>query len=637
MDNIVFFKVAAASPKIKVADPVYNADEIIKNIKIAKEKKASIICFPELGITGYSCADLFLQKKLLSSAEKELSRIVSECSDIIAIAGIPIRSHGRLFNCAVVIVNNEIIGVVPKQYIPNYNEYYEKRWFARGEDMPDTIILCGKEIPSTLGMVFKAITPQGSIRYGIEICEDLWAPEPVSGALCKMGCEIIFNLSASTELVTKHAYRKSLIAGQSGRCICAYVYAGASRSESTTDVVFSGYSAIFENAAPLKEGKRFEDEQLITADIDIDKLRFHRARNTTFFADFFEPEIEITHKFNPQKSDILDRFISPHPFVPTGYEKVERLKEITAIQTSSLIKRLEYIGIKKVVIGISGGVDSALCLLAAYRAFIERAWDIKGIIALTMPGFGTTKRTKNNAVSLVEKLDCTLREIDIKESVMQHLKDIGHDGKTPDITYENAQARERTQIIMDVANMEGAIALGTGDLSELALGWCTYNADHMSMYNVNCSIPKTLIKSLMEYMAKEIGGKVYDIAKDILDTPISPELLPADGDNIMQKTEDVLGKYDLHDFFLYHMLEGGAAPKKLYFMAKVAFKDIASEDEILKTLKIFIKRFFTQQFKRSAMPDGPKVGTVSLSPRGDLRMPSDASYAIWLDEVESIK
>lgn len=635
MDN--FFKLAAVSPKLKVANPVYNAEQIIKYIDIAKEQNVSAVCFPELCITGYTCADLFLQNKLLKSAHEELSKIVSICSNIIAIVGMPIRAGGRLYNTAVVIANGEILGVVPKQAIPNYNEYYEKRWFAPGETIPEMVTVCGVEVPASLGMVFCAYTPYGEVRYGVEICEDLWTPEPPSGMLCKMGCDIIFNPSASTEVVTKHAYRRSLIAMQSGRCICTYVYAGASRSESTTDVVFSGYTGIFENASALKEGKRFEDEQFITTHTDLERLRFLRARNTSFYEDFLEPYAELGHKFIPQESTTLDRYISPHPFVPSGDERVERLKEITSIQTSALIKRLEHIGTKKLIIGISGGVDSTLALLVAYRAYIECSWDTKDIVAVTMPGFGTTSRTKGNAVSLVNELGCTLREVDITEATKKHFDDIGHDHEKYDLTFENSQARERTQILMDIACMEGGIVLGTGDLSELALGWCTYNADHMSMYNVNCSIPKTLIKSLTGYVAKEIGGKVEETTNDILDTPISPELLPSDGENITQRTEEVLGKYDLHDFFLYHMMEGGATPKKLYYLATVAFKDITRNEDILKALKIFINRFFSQQFKRSCMPDGPKVGTVSLSPRGDLRMPSDACADIWITEVNEIE
>jgi NAD+ synthase (glutamine-hydrolysing) len=635
MDN--FFKVAAVSPKIKVANPVYNAEQIIKYIDIAKEQNVSAICFPELCVTGYTCADLFLQRKLLKSAEEELSKIVSVCNNIIAIVGMPIMASGRLYNTAVVIANGEILGIIPKKAIPNYNEYYEKRWFASGEMIPEMVTLCGVEVPASLGMVFCAHTPTGEVRYGVEICEDLWTPEPPSGMLCKMGCDVIFNPSASTEVVTKHAYRRSLISMQSGRCICTYVYAGASRSESTTDVVFSGYTGIFENGSALKEGKRFEDEQMITAHTDLERLRFLRARNTSFYDEYMEPYAELDHKFTPPEWKELDRYISPHPFVPSGTEKAERLKEIISIQTSALIKRLEHIRTKKVVLGISGGVDSTLCLLVAYRAFIDRGWDTKDIIAVTMPGFGTTERTKNNAVSLVKELHCTLRKVDITETTKKHFDDIGHDHNTYDLTFENAQARERTQILMDIAGMEGCIVLGTGDLSELALGWCTYNADHMSMYNVNCSIPKTLIKSLTGYVSQEIGGKVEEITDDILDTPISPELLPSDGENITQKTEEVLGKYDLHDFFLYHMMETGASPNRLYYLATIAFKDIATNEDILKALRIFVIRFFSQQFKRSCIPDGPKVGTVSLSPRGDLRMPSDASMQIWLDEVDKIQ
>ncbi len=637
MINNGFFRLAAASPNLKVADTEFNAKEIIKHIDRAKKEGVYIICFPELCITGYTCADLFLQDRLIDSAQQALSEIASHTKEITAIVGMPISAGGRLFNCAVTVSEGKILGVVPKTYIPNYNEYYEKRWFSSGYDMPESVNLLGYEVPSSLGMVFKADTKDGEICYGIEVCEDLWAPEPPSSKLAKMGCEVIFNPSASTEVVTKHSYRRALIAQQSGRLMCTYVYAGASRSESTTDVVFSGYTGIFENGQALKEGERFKDEQMIVADTDISRIMFLRRRNTTFFKDYYEPEKTIQYTLEPKEINNLKRFIPHHPFVPAGQEKLNRLKEITSIQTSGLIKRLSHIGTKKAVLGISGGVDSALCLLVAYRAFVEKGWDTRGITAITMPGFGTTGRTKNNAQKLVEKLGCTLRQISISEAAKQHLQDIGHDGKTLDITYENAQARERTQIIMNVANMEGGIALGTGDLSELALGWCTYNADHMSMYNVNCSIPKTLIKSLTHYMAEEIGGDIYETVCDILDTPISPELLPADGDKITQKTEEVLGKYDLHDFFLYHMLEGGASPKKLYIMAKHAFSGIAEGDEIKSTLKIFISRFFTQQFKRSCMPDGPKVGTVSLSPRGDLRMPSDASSNIWLREIDEIK
>jgi NAD+ synthase (glutamine-hydrolysing) len=637
MVNYGFLRIAAASPKIEVANPEYNAGEIIKHIKSAKKEGASIICFPELALTGYTCADLFLQDTLIDAAEAGLSRIAKATEGITAIVGIPVKARGTLFNAAAVVADGAILGVVPKVYIPNYSEYYEKRWFASGYDMPEHITLCGKYVPASLNMLFEMVTPEGSINFGIEICEDLWAPEPPSAALAKMGCDIIFNPSASTELVTKHAYRRALISQQSGRLMCTYVYAGAGRSESTTDVVFSGYTGIFENGAAIAEGERFCDEQMISADTDIGRLRFLRGRNTTFFKDFYDAAATVGYDYKPAKIAELKRYITHHPFVPSGDEKISRLKEITAIQTSALIKRLEHINVKNVALGISGGVDSALCLLVAYRAFTERGWDTKGITAITMPGFGTTGRTKNNAVDLVRELHCTLREIDITQATNDHFSDIGHDGKTLDVTYENAQARERTQIIMDVANMEGGIALGTGDMSELALGWCTYNADQMSMYNVNCSIPKTLIKSLAGYMADEIGGSVRDITYDILDTPISPELLPADGEKILQKTEDVLGKYDLHDFFLYHMLEGGASPKKLYFMAKKAFAGIADGDEILKALKVFISRFFSQQFKRSCMPDGPKVGTVALSPRGDLRMPSDASAKIWLAEIDEIR
>lgn len=634
--DLGFIRVGAVSPRMKVADVDYNVNEIILLMKQASKKNISILCFPELCITGYTCGDLFLQNTLHRAAENGLKKIIEQNINITAILGMPISVDGSLYNCAVVVTSGKLMGVVPKTYIPNYNEYYEKRWFASGISFPDMIELGSIDVVSGLDLIFSVETKWGKAPFAIEICEDLWSPSPPSGYLAQAGALMIFNPSASTALVTKHSYRKQLLSQQSGRCIAGYIYAGANHDESTTDLVFSGYCGIYENARMLSENQRFKrDAKIVIGEIDLERLKFMRGKNTSF-----NPRLAcrvISIPMDVCEDDEFFRFVDPYPFRPSGIEREIRLEEITHIQTAGLIKRLEYIGIEKVVISVSGGLDSALALMIAAKAFVEMNISKKNIIALTMPGFGTGERTLNNAMALMNELGVTIRTININDAVKQHFKDIGHSGEVHDIAYENSQARERTQIRMDTANMEGALALGTGDLSELALGWATYNGDHMSMYNVNCSIPKTLIKDLVRYMGKTVLTENLDsICDAILNTPITPELIPSKEGSIDQKTEDILGKYDLHDFFLYNMLETGAGAKKLYRLAQIAFKDIADDKEIKDTLRTFIERFFAQQFKRSCMPDGPKVGTVSLSPRGDWRMPSDASSRIWLDELERI-
>ncbi|MEX1377919.1 MAG: NAD(+) synthase [Eubacteriales bacterium] len=637
-ENLGYIKVAACSPRMKVADVDTNVDNIIAAMRQAQKDEVMIVCFPELCITGYTCGDLFLQETLQKKALQGLKRIIDSKIDVTAIVGLPLNTAGRLFNVAAVVHKGALLAVVPKMHIPNYNEYYEKRWFDTGVSFPDKLELYGDDIPCGLSLIINAKTPSGDVPFAVEICEDLWAPSPPSGQLCAQGAMIIFNPSASTALAAKHQYRKDLISQQSGRCMAGYVYSSASFDESTQDVVFCGYSGIYENGALLNENHRFtRSNDLVIAEIDIHRLAFLRRRNTTFFACSLPSQKQVSYSANTKCSSIEYRKINPYPFVPSGEDRLTRLNEISNIQSSGLMKRLEHIGCKKVVIGISGGLDSTLALLVAAKAFKRMDLPRKNIIAITMPGFGTGDRTYKNAVKLIKTLGATMREISIDKAVIQHFADIGHDGKTHDIAYENSQARERTQILMDTANLEKAIVMGTGDLSELALGWATYNGDHMSMYNVNCSIPKTLVKHLVDYLGNvEIGGDLSPVIDDILSTPISPELIPSDEGQINQKTEEILGKYDLHDFFLYNMLQHGSGAKKLYLTAKIAFKEIATDKEIKTALETFIKRFFAQQFKRSCMPDGPKVGTVSLSPRGDWRMPSDASAAVWLEELKEL-
>lgn len=632
--SLDFVRVGSAVPRVYVADCKKNVNQIVSLIDQAAKKGVQLLVFPELCLTGYTCGDLFLQPTLLDSVCTAL-KAVADASPIVSIIGLPLSVSGRLYNCAAVVGNGNIYGIVPKTHLPNYSEFYESRWFASALDTDvKEISLFSKPIPFGRDLIFDA----NGTQFGIEICEDLWVPSPPSAALAMAGAQLIFNPSAGNEVVTKHRYRTQLISQQSARCMAGYVYAGAGYGESTTDMVFSGYAGIYENGRMLEENERFNrGDSLVCADVDVNRLHFQRQRNRSFFSPSPLAFRHIAVNMPPYQSGQLLRFISALPFVPTGDERHQRSHEIIAIQSQALLTRLEAINCKKGVIGVSGGLDSTLTLLVACYAMRLAGWDNKGVIGITMPGFGTGNRTLCNSRALMQELGCTLREISINASVSQHFEDIGHDPSVYDTTYENAQARERTQIIMDVANKECALALGSGDLSELALGWCTYNGDQMSMYNTNGGVPKTLIKHLVHYMGHEIfGGEVAKIIDDILDTPISPELIPSTKDELSQRTEDILGAYALHDFFLYHMMDSGSGPQKLFFMARKAFDGMYSEKEIFSALSTFVHRFFMQQFKRSAMPDGPKIGTVSLSPRGDWRMPSDASAALWKEELSHI-
>ena len=641
-----FVKVAAAVPAVKVADVEYNVQQIESLIAQAEGRGVEVIVFPELCITGYSCQDLFKEQLLLDRAESAILTLLdfTRKLDIISIVGLPVVINGLLYNCAAVIQSGSLLGIVPKTYLPNYAEFYEKRWFASAQDLnPSEFYFAGGQV--SVSSEPKLFVTSDGMKFGIEICEDVWAPIPPSNNLAVAGADIIFNLSASNEVLGKHAYLKSLLAQQSARTICGYVYASCGFGESTQDVVYGGNALIFENGHLLVEGSRFSFQpQIQSCQIDVEKLRVERRSNTTFInAQRRARASEIGCKPVAPRDFELQREINPHPFIPKAENMQATCEEILNIQVAGLAKRLYHINATKAVIGISGGLDSTLALLVTVKAFDKIGLDRKGIIGITMPGFGTTDRTHNNAVKLMQTLGVTIREISIAKAVTQHFEDIGHDMKVHDITYENSQARERTQILMDVANKENAIVIGTGDLSELALGWATYNGDHMSMYGVNAGVPKTLIRYLVSFIAGEMAT---DVLLDIVDTPISPELIPADEHgNIKQKTEDLVGPYELHDFFLYYFLRFGFSPRKIFLMAKRAFctaspvegrEKIYTEDVVKKWLTVFCRRFFTQQFKRSCLPDGPKVGSVSLSPRGDWRMPSDASYALWLKECEAL-
>lgn len=635
-----FLRVAAASPSLKVADCDYNIGEIKSLLEHAHRESVQIVCFPELCITGYSCGDLFFQEALQRRAIAALTELVAfmkEKPSLIAIVGLPLRIKSSLFNVAAVISGEGILGIVPKTNIPNDREYYEKRWFAAAGDLRDfSIEIGGDAVPvASEGMVFR--TPFA--HFAIEICEDLWTPNPPSSSLALQGADILFNLSASNELVGKHQYRKSLVLQQSARCNAAYVYASAGCGESTTDLVFSGACLIAENGVLLAESKRFSlKSELLIADIDIDALRHDRIKNTNYLTAFSEQISEVGCFLPPVTPDKWHRTFNPHPFIPSDNRAEEHLSEVFLIQTNGLAKRLQHTGVTTAIIGISGGLDSTLALLVTIKAFDILSLPRENIHGITMPGFGTTKRTYRNAVELMKSAGVTMREISITEAVAQHFKDIGHDIHLHDITYENSQARERTQILMDYANMTGGLVVGTGNMSELALGWATYNGDHMSMYGVNTSIPKTLVAKLVQWIAdNRMEEPARSILHDVLDTPFSPELLPADEEgNIAQKTEHFVGPYELHDFFLHRMLRYGDGPKRIFFLACQAFNEKYAPDEIGKWLRVFYKRFFAQQFKRSCLPDGPKVGSVNLSPRGDWRMPSDASAAVWLKELEDI-
>lgn len=639
-----YVKVAAAIPAVKVADCVFNASQTEKQILEADEKGVQIIVFPELNLTAYSCGDLFGQRLLLEQAEMALMQVMNNTRqlDIISIVGMPVLLNSSLLNCAVVFQKGKILGVVPKSYLPNYKEFYEQRWFVSADAYPNTMTvrLCGQVVPCSSQLLFD--TPD--VCFGIEICEDVWAPVPPSSYLALQGAEVIFNLSADTENISKHQYLCSLLAQQSARCLSGYVFSSCGFGESTTDVVFAGNALIYENGSLLAKNDRFSfDEQLVISEIDVDRLRTERQMNTTFGASvrnhYSAAFQHIQTEFVSSKEGEFTRTVEPHPFVPAGGKLLdERCEEIFSIQVAGLAKRLVHTSSKTVVVGISGGLDSTLALLVCVKTFDKLGLSREGIVGITMPGFGTTDRTYNNALDLMRSLGVTIKKISIKEACIQHFQDIGHDMSVHDVTYENGQARERTQILMDYANKVGGLVIGTGDLSELALGWATYNGDHMSMYGVNASIPKTLVRYLVNWVALTgVDADSKATLLDIIDTPISPELIPADEQgNIKQKTEDLVGPYELHDFFLYHFLRFGSRPAKIFFLAQKAFDGVYDDETIKKWLKNFCRRFFIQQFKRSCLPDGPKVGSVSLSPRGDWRMPSDASAALWIKECEEL-
>lgn len=655
MNNLGYTRVAAAVPAVKPGDISFNVSRIEEMTADAREAGAEIILFPELAITGYSCGDLFFQDILLENAEKALTTLArnSAISGMAIIVGVPLRINGSLFNCAAVLSDGEIKGIVPKTHLPNYNEFYEKRWFSPADSAPRTTILGDKEVECSTNLIFS----KGGTRFAIEICEDLWVPAPPSSRLSQLGAQVIFNLSASDEQAGKHAYLRSLIAQQSARCRAAYIYASAGAGESSTDLAFPGKAIIAENGNIIGESERFSlSPSLLIRDIDVNQLSNDRLKYSTFhdnihtddYNDIKVINVDSTHyPEDPSLSPLpiegnrksLLHPLSPNPFTGGSAESFrERCEEISSIQAWGLMQRLNAIGCKKAVIGISGGLDSTLALLVTVKAFDRLGLDRKGIVAITMPGFGTTGRTHDNAAELMRLLGVTSLEIPIAEAVNLHFKNIGQDPEKHDATYENSQARERTQILMDMANKTGGIVIGTGDLSELALGWCTYNGDQMSMYGVNASVPKTLVKYLVKgYAATADDTRIAEVLLDIIDTPISPELLPAgENDTINQKTEDLVGPYELHDFFIYNMLRNSFSPRKIFILATLAFEDEYTPEEIKHWLKTFYRRFFNQQFKRSCMPDGVKVGSVCLSPRGDWRMPSDASSRLWLDEVESL-
>ena len=636
-----FVRVGALVNKLSLGNVIENAKEISRQIKKAYEAGVEIIVTPELSLTGYTCGDMFLQDKLVKDSIIGLEYVLSETKslNIISIIGMPISTNNALFNCGVVINRGKLLGIIPKTYIPNYKEFYECRWFSSSLNLDiNEIELLGQKVPLGCDLLFQD-RKNPNITFAIEICEDLWAVTPPSNDYAKSGATIIFNLSSSNELIGKHNYRKNLISSQSSKTISAYIYASSGMLESTSDILFGGASLIYENGTLLKEGERFLTESnIIYQDIDVLRLVNDRRVNKSFN---FSSDNKIYRRINidiHNNISKLERKYSKYPFVPKDdILRNERCLEIINIQSSALARRLIQLNYPKCVIGMSGGLDSTLAFLVTVRAFEKLNLDNKNIIGITMPGFGTTDRTYNNSIKLVESYNATLKEINIKEACTIHMKDIGLNPNDRSITYENIQARERTQILMDVANMEKGIVIGTGDLSELALGWCTYNGDHMSMYSVNSSIPKTLIRYLVKWFMDNEKGIRHDVLKDILSTPISPELLPPDKyGNIVQKTENSIGPYVLHDFFLYHFLRYGVRPKKLYFLALHTFDDFSRED-ILNYLKVFINRFFTQQFKRNCVPDGIKVGSISLSPRGDLRMPSDMEYKSYLKELDELE
>lgn len=655
MNKYGFLRVAAAYPEVVLADPGTNSVRIADMIMSLSNKGARLIVFPELCLTGYTCGDLFNQPTLLNAAMRQLGFLqqVTKEAHVTAVVGIPVRYRGRLYNCAAVLQYGEILGIVAKCYLPNYDEFYEKRWFSSGLELHlpagkeyNTIDIDGHAIPFGINLLFRI----ENAKFGVEICEDMWVPNPPSTAMSVAGADIIANLSATNEVIDKHAFLISLIKERSSRCKCAYVYASAGAGESSTDMVFSGNAIIAEDGQILTKSERFKRvEGFCIADVDVEKLRNTRQRQSSFGQnDIVLPTFgsEDFATIQAEPADLM-REINPYPFLSS--DKVhfdEQCEEIITIQAWGLEQRLLAIHCRCIVVGVSGGLDSTLALLVAVRAFDDLGLDRKGIIGVTMPGFGTSDRTHSNAVELMERMGITHIEISIAEAVKLHFKDIDHDINVHDATYENSQARERTQILMDLANKYGGMVLGTGDLSELALGWCTYNGDHMSMYSVNASVPKTLIRPLVRRVAQDYDDRTRAILEDIVSTPISPELVPTDEQgNIAQKTEDLVGPYDLHDFFIYHLVKEGFPPAKIFALACKAFAEGPYSDDrptfskqtIKKWLIVFLRRFFNQQFKRSCMPDGPKVGPISFSPRGDWRMPSDALSRLWISEAEAIQ
>ena len=629
-----FVRIAAATPALRVADCAYNAEQTISLARRAADEGAAVVVFPELGLTGYTCGDLFLSQTLLEGAESALDHILEETAALNAVllVGLPVRCGAALYNCAAVMMGGKLLGLIPKTYLPNYAEFYEARHFSSGKDVDEEIVLAGQTVRLCAQQIF-CCRQLPDFMFGAEICEDLWVPSAPSENLAAAGATLICNLSASDELIGKMQYRRQLVCGQSGRLICAYVYADAGQGESSQDMVFAGHNLIAENGSLLAESRRFETG-LIFADADLSRLAAERRRTTTYPKSGCAARVPfdlVPHEL------ALRRTFSPTPFVPQSRENLaERCEEILALQAEGLCTRLRHTHCQCAVVGLSGGLDSTLALIVMVHAFDRLGLDRKGILAVTMPCFGTTKRTKSNAVKLAEAYGVTLRQVDITASVTQHFADIGQDMDVHDVTYENGQARERTQVLMDLANKCGGLVVGTGDLSELALGWATYNGDHMSMYAVNCSIPKTLVRHLTAYEAGRSEGELRDVLLDILATPVSPELLPPKDGDIAQRTEDIVGPYELHDFFLYYLLRFGFAPRKIYRLCRLAMDDRYDDTTIKKWLLVFLRRFFAQQFKRSCLPDGPKVGTVTLSPRGDWRMPSDAVSALWLHEAEQL-
>ena len=658
MKNYGFVNVASAIPSVKVADVDYNVAEIERLVEEANEQQVDLLVFPELSLTGYSCQDLFRQATLLDAVKAAIGRLY-ECAihnQVVFVVGAPIEVDGTLYNAAIVFSPKNYPSAVVKTYLPNYGEFYERRWFASSEELPlegrssSYISLSDSSYMLNVyggHLVFSL----DDVKFGVEICEDVWSPIPPSSQLALQGADIILNLSATDELIGKHHYLKSLLSQQSARSLSGYVYSSCGFGESTQDVVYGGNAMIYENGRLLAEGERFSLEaQLVTAQIDVERLRAERRANMTFAASRRQTtssrneELVLEGFRNSHDIFSMNRIVDPHPFIPKTEDMQASCEEIFNIQVMGLAKRLVHTHCQRVIVGISGGLDSTLALLVCVKTFDKLGFDRKGIVGVTMPGFGTTDRTHTNAVSLMQSLGVTLREVNISAAVMQHFADIGHDAQVHDVTYENSQARERTQILMDLSNQLGGLVIGTGDLSELALGWATYNGDHMSMYGVNASIPKTLIRHLVNYVAQSgVDEESRKTLLDIIDTPISPELIPADEEgNIKQKTEDLVGPYELHDFFLYYMLRFGFSPSKIFFLALRAFDGSHAEapayerQTIKKWLSTFCRRFFAQQFKRSCLPDGPKVGSVSLSPRGDWRMPSDAMSALWLKECETL-